>query len=44
MSRNYRARIDGKILSVIWDCDITAEDLKVALIIKFCTKNVEVFK
>jgi hypothetical protein len=44
MSRNYRARVDGKILSIIWDRDITSEDLKAALIVKFCTKNIEVFK
>jgi hypothetical protein len=44
LSKNYRARVDGRVMSIIWDSYITPDDLKIALIIKFCTKNIEVFK
>lgn len=43
-SRNWRAKINGKGMSVVWDSKISALSLSVILQGMFCTENVEVYQ
>lgn len=43
-SRNWRAKVNGKGMAVIFPDPLNLYDVKVALIKRFCTQDVEVFR